>query len=68
MKKGRAENRKIDPAPALGERAFAAISAVEGLSLNDESRKRLASLGRSQLSAEEQREAVILAYKGRKSR
>jgi hypothetical protein len=46
----------------LGRKAFAAISAVEGLKLNRESSKRLNSLRSEDVSPEERRQAVIRAY------
>jgi hypothetical protein len=47
----------------LGKKAFASISAVEGLRLGKDSRARLKSLSASGLSAKEKREVVIAAYK-----
>jgi hypothetical protein len=52
----------------LGERTFAAISAVEGMKLNVASRKRLASMKKRKLSSEEQRSEIIVAYSGGKIR
>ena len=46
----------------LGSRKFAAITAVEGLRLNPESRKRLSALKASELSADERRAEVLRAY------
>ena len=46
----------------VGDSAFAAITAVEGLSLSEASRERLALLRRRKLSADEQRAEVIRAY------
>lgn len=52
----------------LGDRTFAAITAVEGISLSATSRKRLASMKKRKLTAEEQRTEVIRAYTEAKSR
>jgi hypothetical protein len=52
----------------LGERTFAAITAVEGISLSQTSRNRLASMKKRKLTAEEQRTEVIRAYTEAKSR
>lgn len=46
----------------IGPRAFAAITAVEGLSLSSESKKRLADLRRSDLSQAQRRAEVVRAY------
>jgi len=47
----------------LGPRAFAAISAVEGLRLSRDSRARLEALRSSGLGGEERRSAVRDAYR-----
>jgi len=52
----------------LGERTFAAITAVEGISLSAVSRKRLASMKKRQLTSDEQRAEVIRAYNKTKTR
>lgn len=52
----------------LGERTFAAITAVEGISLNAASRKRLASMKKRKLTNDEQRSEVIRAYNEAKTR
>jgi hypothetical protein len=52
----------------LGDRTFAAITAIEGISLSATSRKRLASMKKRKLTAEEQRTEVIRAYTEAKSR
>ncbi|MBY5717072.1 hypothetical protein HFO33_10880 [Rhizobium leguminosarum] len=52
----------------LGERTFAAITAVEGISLSSESRKRLSSMKKRKLTNEEQRTEVIRAYIEAKTR
>jgi hypothetical protein len=52
----------------LGDQIFAAISAVEGISLSAVSRNRLTSMRNRNLSADEQRSEVIRAYTDAKSR
>ena len=52
----------------LGERTFAAITAVEGLGLSASSRKRLADMQKRKLSGDEQRSEIIRAYSAVKSR
>ncbi|HEX4078567.1 MAG TPA: hypothetical protein VHX61_06805 [Rhizomicrobium sp.] len=52
----------------LGQRTFAAITAVEGISLSSVSRKRLADMKKRKLSLDEQRTEVIRAYVDAKSR
>lgn len=47
----------------IGSRAFAAMTAVEGLKLSGESRERLQKLQSSGLSAAERRAAVLKAYR-----
>jgi hypothetical protein len=46
----------------LGDPTFAAITAVEGISLSVTSRKRLASMRERNLTPQEQRDEVIRAY------
>lgn len=48
----------------LGRQAFAAITAVEGLELSAASRRRLDSLTKSGLSADERRAEILRTYKG----
>lgn len=48
----------------IGSRAFAAISAVEGLKLSGDSNARLDTLRSSTLGGEERRSVVRDAYKG----
>lgn len=55
-------------ARTLGRKAFAAITAVEGLRLSSESSKRLDALEAADISEEERRAAVLKAYKGAKRR
>jgi hypothetical protein len=52
----------------LGQRTFAAIAAVEGISLSQTSRKRLADMKKRKLSPDDQRSEVIRAYRDAKSR
>lgn len=52
----------------LGERTFAAITAVEGISLSRASRKRLASMKKRKLTSDEQRSEVVRAYNEAKTR
>ncbi len=52
----------------LGDRTFAAITAVEGVRLSAASRKRLSDMNRRKLSPEEQRSEVIRAYVDAKTR
>lgn len=52
----------------LGERTFAAITAVEGIKLSKESKGRLTSLKRSGLSHDERRAEIIRAYAGAKGK
>lgn len=52
----------------LGERTFAAITAVEGVGLNTASRKRLAAMKKRKLTSDEQRTEVIRAYNEAKRR
>lgn len=54
-------------ARVLGDRTFAAISAVEGISLSKASLDRIASMRRRKLSPDEQRAEVVRAYSGNKS-
>lgn len=50
----------------LGDRVFAAISAVEGVKLGYASRSRLASLKKRKLSNAEQRAEIVRAYRVKK--
>ncbi|MDU0956272.1 MULTISPECIES: hypothetical protein [Bradyrhizobium] len=52
----------------LGERTFAAITAVEGISLSAAGRKRLASMKKRKLTTEQQRSEVVRAYSETKNR
>jgi len=53
------------PAPSrlLGARAFAAITAVEGLELGPESRARLREMEQQGLGYDDRRKAVLKAYR-----
>ena len=53
---------------ALGDRTFAAITAVEGISLSAASRKRLATMKKRKLTGDEQRTEIIRAYSQAKPR
>lgn len=55
-------------ARVLGTKAFAAITAVEGLRLSTASRRRLDALKATGLSAEERRAEVLRAYSGLSSK
>lgn len=52
----------------LGQRTFAAITAVEGINLSAASRQRLAEMKKRKLSPDEQRSEVIRTYLDAKSR
>jgi hypothetical protein len=52
----------------LGERTFAAITAVEGISLSAAGRKRFASMKKRKLTNDQQRSEVIRAYTETKTR
>jgi hypothetical protein len=56
------KKRKAFAQKVLGSDAFAAISAVEGLSLSENSRRRLERLRRSSLTPDQRRAKVIQAY------
>jgi hypothetical protein len=60
--------RSPNDAHVLGQRTFAAITAVEGISLSAASRKRLADMKKRNLSHDEQRLEVIRAYVDTKTR
>jgi hypothetical protein len=51
------------PAAVIGEKAFAAITAVEGLKLSDASSRRLQRLKSSGLSGDERRAEILRAYR-----
>ena len=57
-----------DEARTLGDRAFAAITAVEGVALSPESQRRFASMRSRKLTPQEQRAEIIRAYAGAKPR
>lgn len=54
--------RSLGADHVLGQRTFAAISAVEGVGLTAAGRKRLADMKKRKLSADQQRSEVISAY------
>lgn len=64
----RREERSLAPSKphVLGRKAFAAITAVEGLRLNAAAEKRFSKMG--QLSAAQRRAEVIRAYNRSKGR
>lgn len=62
------KTRSTGDAHVLGQRTFAAITAVEGISLSAASRKRLADMKKRKLSQDEQRLEVVRAYVNTKSR
>lgn len=51
------------PATVIGAKAFAAITAVEGLKLSDASRRRVDRLKASGLPSEERRAEILRAYR-----
>jgi hypothetical protein len=59
----KASNKPVARSRILGSRAFAAISAVEGLKLGRDSSARLDRLRSSALGGEERRSAVRAAYR-----
>ena len=68
MKKTGKQLGKTGSHHILGQRTFAAITAVEGISLSLASRKRLADMKKRKLSHDDQRSEVIRAYMDAKSR
>ncbi len=52
----------------LGEKTFAAISAVEGLKLGAASKKRLSAMKEQNLTASQKRAEVLRAYSHTKGR
>ena len=68
MKKASKRPSASDGGHILGERVFAAITAVEGMSLGRKSRERLADMNSRKLSPDEQRSEIIRAYSGSKPR
>ena len=52
----------------LGSKAFAAITAVEGLALSNAGRRRLADMKARKLSPDRQRAEVLKAYAATKGR
>lgn len=68
MKKNVKRTSVSSEAQILGDQTFAAISAVEGISLSASSRTRLESMKKRKLTTEEQRAEIIRAYTDAKSR
>jgi len=68
MKKTPKQLRTSTDGCVLGDETFAAISAVEGISLSVSSRQRLVSMRQRNLTTQEQRAEIIRAYSGTKSR
>lgn len=68
MKKTSKQFRTFADGCVLGDETFAAISAVEGISLSASSKQRLVSMRQRNLAAHEQRAEIIRAYSGTKSR
>ena len=62
MRKLGRPKRQTVPSRVLGQYAFAAITAVEGLRLTGDSRRRVATLVASGLSPERRRAEVLKAY------
>lgn len=60
MKRAASSKRSTRSPATLGPRAFAAISAVEGLKLGKESRERLRTLQSDETLTPEQRRAEVL--------
>lgn len=54
---------KKAPSTVIGAEAFAAISAVEGLTLGPASKRRLERLKASGLSGDERRAEILRAYR-----
>lgn len=68
MKKSTKRLTPGSPSHILGQRTFAAITAVEGINLSAASRKRLADLKKRKLSPDDQRAEIIRTYQDAKSR
>lgn len=62
-KKGSGERPTV-----LGRKAFAAITAVEGLKLGSNGKRRLSEMEKRNLSGDQRRAEVIRAYVGSKKR
>lgn len=62
MPKSRTQKPAAGNGPVLGARAFAAITAVEGLRLSAASRRRLEVLKASGLTGDERRAEVLRAF------
>lgn len=68
MKRGSPKSTSSRQSYVLGVRKFAAITAVEGLRLSPEGKKRLAATKADKLTPDQRRAEVIRAYSGRKGR
>lgn len=64
MSKSRTQKPAFGNGHVLGAKAFAAITAVEGLRLSAASRRRLELLKASGLSGDERRAEVLRAFSG----
>lgn len=67
MKKASSTSRKSSADHVLGQRAFAAISAVEGLALSPVSLARLEDMEKRGLSQDQKRAEIIRAYRATKA-
>ena len=59
----REEGEPFTHAPTIGREAFAKISEVEGIRLDDEARAMFADFDRRKLSAEDRRRAIVSRFK-----
>ncbi len=62
------DSKKPKADRVLGEKTFAAITAVEGLELGPVSRKRLFAMNEKKLTPEQKRAEVLRAYSSSKNR
>ncbi len=60
--------KRPKPSRVLGTRAFAAITAVEGLQLSPASQARLSRMAAEGLSRDKRREAILQAWRGKSPR
>lgn len=60
--------KRSKPSRVLGARAFAAITAVEGLQLSPNSRARLSRMADDGLSRDKQREAILQVWRDKSAR
>jgi hypothetical protein len=68
MAKNRKASRISPSARTLGDRTFAAISAVEGLRMSNDSSQRLRSMKARDLSPSQMRAEILRAYRTPKGR